>query len=200
ISPSDGTQDVALRPEIIWEASSGATGYRLTIGITPMGGEIMDAVDVGNETNYTLTADLAENTIYYIRVVPYNAVGDAADCEDVQFRTRLREVPSITFQYRTFEYDGTVHRLTIEEDLPIGLQVSYSSNNNIRDVGEERVTATVSGEGYATLILSARLRIIPKSIHIVALSQSKEYGDDDPTLLYTLTPNLSEGDNVTGTL
>lgn len=138
--------------------------------------------------------------MYYIRVVPYNTVSEAPGCTPTQFHTRLRDVPAVTFSNGIFEYDGNTHQLAIDGQLPNGLQVSYSSNNHLRDVGEEYVTATISGNGYQTVILTARLQVVPKSIRIAALPQSKEYGEDDPTLLYSVTPELVEDDEMTGSL
>ena len=198
-APVNNAIGVALLPTITWDAVVNTIGYRLIISTIPNGSDVLD-MDVGNVTSYTLTSNLAENTIYYVRAVPYNGTGEASACAVIQFRTRLMDIPPVTFPDGTFEYDGTVHQLAIVETLPADLQVSYSSNNGLLDVGQETVTVTISGEGYNTLILTARLRVVPKTIQVTATSQTKEYGDMDPILTYSLTPELVGDDHITGGL
>ena len=54
---------------ISWDAASGAEGYKIVIGTTSGGNNIVDNQDLGNVLNYSYSGDL--NTTYYFTVIPY---------------------------------------------------------------------------------------------------------------------------------
>ena len=86
-SPTNNATNVSLTPTITWNSVPNVTGYRITIGTTPTNSDIINNQDVGNLTSYTLTTSLAQNTQYYIRIIPYNSVGSASGCTQTSFRT-----------------------------------------------------------------------------------------------------------------
>ena len=63
------------------------SGYRLSLGITSGGTEIIDNEDVGNVLTYDLDT-LDYEVTYYLSIVPYNDNGDAENCEEFSFTTR----------------------------------------------------------------------------------------------------------------
>jgi hypothetical protein len=69
---------------ISWSASAGADGYKLTIGTTAGGSNILNNLVVGGLT-YSYIGNL--NTTYYYKVVPFNANGDATGCAEQSFTT-----------------------------------------------------------------------------------------------------------------
>lgn len=86
-SPADGTSNLTLNPTITWSPVPGATGYKLTVGTTPNGTNIMNNVDLGNVTTYTFTTALANNTLYYFTVNAYNSTITSNSCEEFSFTT-----------------------------------------------------------------------------------------------------------------
>lgn len=88
ISPADGAVNVALTPLVSWNPVSLATGYRLSVGTTPGGTDILDFADLGNSTS-TFVLDFDEGTTYYIAIFPYNNAGVAQNCEETNFSTTL---------------------------------------------------------------------------------------------------------------
>lgn len=70
----------------------------------------------------------------------------------------IKPITGVTFEDATFEYDGKPHSIEVK-GLPSDATVRYS-NNNQRDRGTYRVTATITGEKYETLTLTATLSII----------------------------------------
>src|SRR5690606_40148623 len=85
--PINGATNIPVTTSLIWTAASGATGYKLTIGVTPGGTDILNNVDLGNVTTYTPVSDFPFNTTIYVKITPYNGSGDAAGCTEESFTT-----------------------------------------------------------------------------------------------------------------
>lgn len=87
IYPTDGEINVALSPFVEWEAVPGATGYRVYIGRTPFDNDILDGGIFTN--NSTFVINFEANSIYFIRIVPFNDAGEAIGCGQTSFSTVL---------------------------------------------------------------------------------------------------------------
>lgn len=86
--PLDGATDVNENVDLTWTAASGiVTGYKLSLGITPGGTEVLDNEDVGNVLNYAIET-LEFEVTYYVTITPYNTNGDAESCVENSFTTR----------------------------------------------------------------------------------------------------------------
>ncbi|RXM53618.1 MULTISPECIES: T9SS type A sorting domain-containing protein [unclassified Chryseobacterium] len=94
-SPASAGTGVAVLPAISWTSISGATGYRITMGTTAGGTDIMNNVDVGNVTTYTLTTPLSFNTKYYYTVNAYSPTSASSGCTERNFTTAVL-CPSVT--------------------------------------------------------------------------------------------------------
>src|SRR5690606_214765 len=68
ISPLNNATDVALETKLQWDASATATGYRISIGTSSEGTDIVNGKDLGNVTSYTPVADFPEGTTIYVRI------------------------------------------------------------------------------------------------------------------------------------
>ena len=95
--PLDGETGVAeLNPLITWSTASGLpTSYNLTVGTTPLGGEIYNNVNIGNQTELNLFG-LAYSTTYYVNIVPENSIGIATGCTEQSFTTRDAPITGAT--------------------------------------------------------------------------------------------------------
>ena len=97
VSPVDGTTNVPVATNLQWAYSPTATGYRLAIGTSPGGTEILPLTDVMNTLSYSPAADLPPETDIYVRVIPYNENGDAISCSEERFTTgALATLPGCT--------------------------------------------------------------------------------------------------------
>lgn len=86
-NPVDGAINVNTTPNIAWNYASTATGYRISIGTTPGGIDILNNQDVGNTLIYKPDIELPSSTLIYVLIVPYNENGDAVGCVLQSFTT-----------------------------------------------------------------------------------------------------------------
>ena len=88
-SPLNGAINVPVTTnQISWSfATGGATNYRISMGTTPGGSQIVNNLDLGNVNTYTIPVQLLYATTYYVRIVPTNASGPATGCVEQSFTT-----------------------------------------------------------------------------------------------------------------
>src|SRR5690606_25458998 len=139
ISPIDGSTQVAIDTDIHWDLVEEAEGYRISIGTTPMGTEIVNNLDLGDETSYSHTSNFPEGTAIYVRVTPYNEVGEATACLEEQFTTEtLLKIPACTQLISPIDgstqgaNDKTIHRHSGEE--VDGVRISIATYISERDI------------------------------------------------------------------
>lgn len=93
IDPVDGGEFVSVTANITWIRDFNASGYLMTIEKTSIGGvKILDNFDVGSGTNFK-PPDFEGNTVYYVRITPYNDLGAAQNCQPISFTTGAGPVP-----------------------------------------------------------------------------------------------------------
>ena len=87
-----------------------------------------------------------------------NSEKDTTKDDQKEEEPKLLDITGITFENKTFTYDGTEKKIEITGTLPQGVSVSYT-NNTATDAGTYNATASMTGEGYNPLTLSATLTI-----------------------------------------
>ena len=108
-----------------------------------------------------------------------------------------KDITGVTFVGDTVTYDGTEHEIVISGELPDGVDVKYD-NNKGTDAGEYNATATLSGKGYNTLTLEAKLTIDKAEIptaNLTFTSKSVEY--DGLSHSIQIVGNVPAGVSVT---
>ncbi|TVR19704.1 MAG: fibronectin type III domain-containing protein, partial [Balneolaceae bacterium] len=98
------------------------------------------------------------------------------------------DVIGITFEDGNFVFDGTEKSIGITGTLPAGTSVSYQ-NNTRTNVGTQQATATISGDNFNDLILTAELSITPATV--------TEISFEDASFVFDGTEKSIE---ITGTL
>lgn len=89
-APASSASGVSVNPTITWNAVNGATGYKLKVGTTSGGNDILDTdIAGGANTSYTFTSPLNFSTTYYYSVTAYtaNITGPATACTVRSFQT-----------------------------------------------------------------------------------------------------------------
>ena len=95
IAPSCATNLIAVpdascgnfATSISWDVTPIADGYKLTIGTTTGGNDVLDNEDLGSYTSYSFSG--FANTTYYYTLVPYNTFGNAVGCTEQTFTTAV---------------------------------------------------------------------------------------------------------------
>ncbi len=86
-NPLNDAINVNVGTNIVWNYSPTATDYRLSIGTSPGGNEILNNQAVGNVLSYQPGADFPANTQIYVTVIPVNENGSPAPCQEESFTT-----------------------------------------------------------------------------------------------------------------
>ncbi len=87
INPTNGDTNVEVNTNFSWNAITNATGYRISIGTTSRGTDIVNNQDVGLLTSYSLLENLPNNSTIYTTIIAYNGSTDAINCDEQSFTT-----------------------------------------------------------------------------------------------------------------
>ena len=109
--------------------------------------------------------------------------------------SNLTEITGVTFENAEFTYDATPKSIAISGTLPNGVTVSYSGNNKT-DAGAYSITATLSGDGYATKTLTATLTINKATITGISAEASQSVKDDGDAHLPSFNGTVPSGVTV----
>lgn len=86
LGPPDGTTNVGVGASLHWGVAAGASGYKLYVGTSSGGTDLVNAQDVSSNT-FQFPENLPAFTKIYVRIVPYNSSGSAAGCTEESFTT-----------------------------------------------------------------------------------------------------------------
>ncbi|MCK0158081.1 gliding motility-associated C-terminal domain-containing protein, partial [Cellulophaga sp. F20128] len=126
-SPLTGTTNVPIDTDLSWNMVAEATGYRLSVGTTSGGTDIINDEDVAILTSYNLVADLPLGTIIYVNITPYNDLGDASGCSEASFATVKESKNKVKYGFSP-DGDGINEYWHIEgiEDNPDNIVTIYN--------------------------------------------------------------------------
>lgn len=94
-SPLPNSTNADINIDLFWTAAQGANGYKLTIGTTLNGFDILNNVDVGLVTSYNIVNPLPFNTTIFVKILPYNELGEPS-CSYQSFTTEQNVLPLCT--------------------------------------------------------------------------------------------------------
>lgn len=120
-APLNGATDVSLSSNVTWNSISNADGYRLSLGTSPGGTDILDNLDMGSLLSYDPPSDFTEDTEVFVSLIPYNGIGDAIGCTEERFVTvsaPMGTIPSCT------TLNGPLH---LDIDVAVATNLSWNA-------------------------------------------------------------------------
>jgi len=84
--PANNAVYIPLTPTLQWNAVPGATSYKVSIGTTSVGTDVVNQQTAATNS-YLVPTTLTANTVYYLKVVAVNASGESQGCSTSTFRT-----------------------------------------------------------------------------------------------------------------
>ncbi|NHF57843.1 T9SS type B sorting domain-containing protein [Flavobacteriaceae bacterium TP-CH-4] len=90
--PPNNATGINVDTAIRWNYAPTATGYRITIGTTVGGSEVIDDFDVGNVLEYRPQEEFPLDQDIYVTIIPYNDIGSASSCTPERFTTGVPTV------------------------------------------------------------------------------------------------------------
>lgn len=130
-APANNASNVVLTPTFTWSAVNGVQGYRLTIGTTSGGNDILNAQDVGNVTTYTLLTPLNPSTTYYYSIVAYSGTLSSSSCTVRNFTTVCGVLP-VPYTHDFASFPGTCWS-TMSGGTPANPGTGSGSSNWVSD-------------------------------------------------------------------
>lgn len=106
-----------------------------------------------------------------------------------------KEITGVTFESVSKTYDGEACELLVKGELPDGVSVKYE-NNVGTDAGTYNAKATLSGNGYKTLVLEAAITINKATINGVSAEAEQEIKSDGSLHFPEYIGNLPDGISV----
>lgn len=107
---------------IVWNYAPLATGYRITLGTSQGGTDIVENFNIGNSLFYDPPYDLPLNSKVYVKILPYNENGSAPlTCTEESFAVRTVS-SSLQCTRLTYPLDGAI-------DIPKSLALEWEPVN-----------------------------------------------------------------------
>ncbi|MBK8701565.1 MAG: beta-propeller fold lactonase family protein [Saprospiraceae bacterium] len=165
-TPLNNATNVPVTAALSWGPVANISGYKLLVGTTPSGGEILDSFDVGNVTTFNPPGNFPYNDIIYVKILPYNGNGAAAGCLEESFTTQANPCPTNVFllsqsTVNSFQstYPGCI-------DIPGDLIIVSSAITNLNGLSQ------ISSVGGAFEIYETHL------LNLVGLENLKTIGEN----------------------
>lgn len=92
--PANNATAQKTKISVVWNASIGATNYKVNIGKTPGGTDYANQLSVGNNAFFYNTVEYLYNTTYYVTVFAENEFGMTTGCTESSFTTQNIPVPN----------------------------------------------------------------------------------------------------------
>ena len=147
-----------------------------TIGVKDLGVSFGDYAMMYDGTEYELlaqnTSALPEGvTVTYVNnkhkdvgvykaVAVFSGAGYVTEVLEAELKIVKADIKNVTFSDILVEYkEGVEHELTVEGEIPEGVEVQYSLNK-VTEAGVYHATAVLYGQNYNNLVLSATITVV----------------------------------------
>lgn len=163
-TPANGATDVTVRPSFTWGTANGAESYKIYLGTTPGGNELINGTVAASGTTLTNNPPLTANTTYYLKIVPTNSVGDATGCTETTFTTGANPYAP---------YCGPFTSTTPTQIAPIK-SVTFAGVTNNSDASATTVGTFATEENFTNVIFDVanNLTTVPISISGIGIANN----------------------------
>jgi gliding motility-associated-like protein len=159
-NPLNGAVDVPINANLSWNVSIGAEGYRLTIGNTPGGNEILAETDLGNVLTYNPAVNFQPATTIFVTLVPYNSNGNAAGCTIESFTTgSLGQAPECTSLLSPLDGAFNVSLSPELRWIPVPNATGYILNMGTSPGARDILNNFDTGNSTATVVLNFEFNV-----------------------------------------
>ncbi len=140
--------------------------------------------------------------MYLLRVGEYDLTLNAFNTTGtIKVKIVRKDFSAVQFQSKTVVYDGNVHSVAVDGNIPAGTTVSYVPSNSFSDVGTYNVTAVLTNPNFATTSFKATLTIQKAQYDMSDVSFSSKTVDYDGMIKnLTISGNLPAGVDVSYTI
>ncbi|WP_185782857.1 T9SS type B sorting domain-containing protein [Croceivirga lutea] len=131
ISPTNGSLQVVVETNIIWEPVVGVQAYIISLGTTPGGTDIVDSFNVGSDTSYQPPLGLPENTEIFVTLTLFFFDREDVICESQSFTTEtILEAPLCSDV--VFPINGAIN---VSPETNIVWEYGYKASGYILNIG-----------------------------------------------------------------
>lgn len=139
LNPLQGATNVPVDTSISWEEVIGVTGYIISVGTTPGGGEIVNEQTVGNDTTFQPPLGLPESTQIFVRITLFFFDQDNIVCNSQSFTTQnVTQIPTCTTLLNPEDGDTGVNIATnlswAYASKAIGYRISIGTAPGVYDI------------------------------------------------------------------
>lgn len=191
--PEEGSTDVYVDAGITWASTSLARGYKLSLGTTPGGTDILNNLDLGNVNHYQPEDFLPCGETIFARVTPYNLKGSAGNCPELSFNT---ESVNLIVSGSADICEGEAVELAASGATTYFWSPSEGLSNTMiaYPVAAPEVstnyTVTASNEGRCTVQANIQIGVNPKpSLNIVSTDETGHQFNDGTIVSTPATGN-----------
>ncbi len=185
-APTDGATNVVPNANLAWNAAASATDYKVYVGTTSGGTDIVNGALAGG---LTYNANLSPNTTYYAKIVPTNSIGDATGCTEISFTTGNLVYCSANVTASDHEDWEKISRVRIADiDNPSTSVAGYEDFTSI-------VGSLHRKETYPTIVNISDFDSLDKTTVWIDFNQNGVFGDN-ANEVFTLTSTAIATGNV----
>ena len=143
VSPLDAETLITPYTALSWTSGGGVpAGYKLNFGTNNPPSNIVNNLDLEDATSYAPDPELAFESTYYWQIIPYNVIGDAADCPIWSFTTHedtaIQALPyaqdwdAVTAPELPFDWTAIVNSTNTAAVVGTSTVSPHSPPNNLR--------------------------------------------------------------------
>ncbi|WP_082140523.1 T9SS type A sorting domain-containing protein [Chryseobacterium sp. FH2] len=167
--PGNNSTFIPVSPDIMWTSVQGATSYKISVGTTLGGTDVVNQQSV-TTNNFMPSTPFNMGTSYYVKVIAVSASGESVGCSDVKFTT----TPPIPAN----DDCSSATVLTVNPDMGCGnITSGYTLGASDSGLAPDPCNGTPDDDVWFKFVATA-------TTHVISLSNIVSVGNNDSTDTY----------------